>query len=151
MGYCDDCYAISDTTKELGLATSVTEEWLTLTGQESNAKKSVVFVSGAPALPVVQLQGVPVPVKGSFKSLGVEVVPEGEKGMGKVLTDRIAKAHHILQRASLLEGGFTLRATLISSLIISAGLFGVAIARTNHKAMMALETAVMNCIWGPSR
>ena len=77
VGYCGDCYAMSDTTKELGLATSVTEGWLTLTGQEINAKKSVVFVSGAPALPAVQLQGVPLLVKGSFKSPGVEVVPEG--------------------------------------------------------------------------
>ena len=71
--------------------------------------------------------------------------------MGKVLVDRIAKAHHILQRASLLEGGFTLRSTLISSLVILAGLFGVAIARRKNEAMIALETAVMNSIWGPSR
>ena len=71
--------------------------------------------------------------------------------MEKVLMDRIAKAHHILKRATLSEGGLTLRATLISSLVISAGLFGVAIARTNNKAMTALETAIMNCIRGPSR
>ena len=57
----------------------------------------------------------------------------------------------MLKRAAAIEGGFTLKATLVSSLIIAAGLYGVALARTNVKAMEALETAVMNCIWGPSR
>ena len=151
VGYCDDCYAMGETTEELEVATPVTEEWLDLTGQEINANKSVVFATKPGRHPPLLLQGVALPLKESFRSLGIEVAPAGEKGMGAILGGRVAKAHHMLKRAVQVEGGFTKRAMLISSLIIASGLYGVAAARTNPKSMLALETAVMNCVWGTSK
>ena len=57
----------------------------------------------------------------------------------------------MLSRASAIEGGFTKRKTIVPTLVIATGLYGVEGARTSAQALHALDTAVLKCVWGPSR
>ena len=91
-GYCDDCYALGNDTKSLKVVEGVTDEWLRLTGQEMNPSKSVVFATNNPDPVEIAFCGEPIPRKAAFKSLGIEVVPDGEDKTGEIIQARIAKA-----------------------------------------------------------
>ena len=78
-------------------------------------------------------------------------MPDGEKTVGEVIQTRMAKARTMLSRASAIEGGFTRRKTVVSTLVIATGLYGVEGARTSAQMLQALDTAVMKCIWAPSK
>ena len=150
-GYCDDCYALGDRTRDLKAVEGVTDEWLQLTGQEMNSSKSVVFGTNDPDPVDLAFCSESIPRKLAFRSLGVEIVPDGESAAGEIIQTRIAKARTMLSRASAIEGGFTKRKTIVSTLVIATGLYGVEGARTSTQVLHALDTAVLKCIWGPSR
>ena len=61
----------------------ITDDWLQLTGQEMNSSKSVVFGTNDPDPVQLSFCKEPIPRKLAFKSLGVEIVPDGESTAGE--------------------------------------------------------------------
>ena len=70
---------------------------------------------------------------------------------GEIIQARIAKARTMLSRAGTIERGFTRRKTIISTLVITTGLYGTEGARVSMQMLHALDTAVLKCIWGHSK
>ena len=64
------------------------------------------------------------------------------------MTNRIAKAKVLLVRTMQIQGGFTKRMEIISTLILATGIYGAEGASIDRTALQALDTAAVNAMWG---
>ena len=135
IGYADDCYPIRNDTRQLRQPLEMTAAWLKDTGQVINASKSLSFEANDENPTEVLLDGEVMPRKKNFKSLGIELFTVPTDSMGEVMTNRIAKAKVLLVRTMQIQGGFTKRMEIISTLILATGICGAEGARIDRAAL----------------
>ena len=68
-GYADNTYMLAICIMSLAMMLAATSQWIRLTGQEINVKKSMLFGVGR----VTELDGEQLPVQCEFRQLGVGV------------------------------------------------------------------------------
>ena len=155
-GYADDTYMLALCLASLTMMLVATSKWVCLTGQEINVKKSMVFgverATGGAAQPLrTELNGESLPVQHEFRQLGVGVRTKPKRGTGPMLADRIESVKKALRKARMLPVGFEGRALIVVVMILPAGLYGIELADVARKHAIALETAVLHMLWGPTR
>ena len=155
-GYADDTYMITAYLLSLLAMLAATSKWLTLTGQEVNASKSLAFAAahsarGPPTALEATLDGVRIPTQQEFRQLGVGVRTVPRRGTGPLLHKRITEGKAALRKTRTIPGGFDRKATVAAVMIVAATLFGVELADVAPRDVSSLESAIMTAIWGPSR
>ena len=91
MGYADDTYPLRSEGKYMAPVMQLTDEWLALTLQKVNPKKSLSIQVRRPkevARKHTVLQGVSLPLQAEFRSLGVGICTSLIRGMGPLLKKR---------------------------------------------------------------
>ena len=155
-GYADNTYMLTAYLLSLLAMLAATSKWLTLTGQEVNASKSLAFgaahsARGPPTAPEATLDGVRIPTQQEFRRLGVGVRTVPRRGTGPLLHKRIKEGKVALRKTRAIPGGFDRKATVAAVMIVAATLFGVELADVAPRDVSSLESAIMTAIWGPSR
>ena len=155
-GYADDTYMLTVYLLSLLAMLAATNKWLTLTGQEVNASKSLAFTVAhsarkRPSMLEATLDGVRIPTQQEFKQLGVGVRTVPRRGTGPLLHKRIKEGKAALRKTRTIPGGFDRKATVAAVMIVAATLFGVEPADVAPGDVNSLESAIMTAIWGPSR
>ena len=102
-GYVDDTYMLAMCIMTLQLMLLATGQWVQLTGQEINEKKSMLFgvrgSRGTTAPPLrAELNGEALPVQNEFRQLGVGVRTTITKGTGPQLEARMDSAKQALRQ-----------------------------------------------------
>ena len=154
-GYADDTYMLAMCIMTLQLMLLATGQWVQLTGQEINVKKSMLFgvqgPRGTAAPPLrVELNGEALPVQHEFRQLCVGVRTTITKGTGPLLEARMDSAKQALRKVRTLPVGFEGRAIIVAVMVLAAGLYGVELAEAGLKHIAGLDTAVMHALWGTS-
>ena len=155
-GYADDTYMVAVSIVSLALMLAATSQWVRLTGQEINVKKSMVFgvgqVMGRSAQPLrAELDGEQLPVQREFRQLGMGVRTAPKRGTGPLMEKRMESAKKALRKARMLPVGFEGRALIVAVMILAAGLYGAELADVTMKHAMGLEAAVLHILWGPTK
>ena len=153
MGYADDTYPLRSEGQYMAPVMHLTDEWLALTLQKVNPKKSLsiqVRQSKEVARKHTVLQGVSLLLQAEFRSLGVGIRTSLTRGTGPLLKKRTSKGKHLLSRVRGAQGGFS-RRTIIATLVQAAALWGTPGAEVSRKDLQSLETAVLHSLWGTSR
>ena len=110
-GYTDDTYMLAMCIMTLHLMLLATGQWVQLTGQEINVKKSMLFgvrgPQGTNAPPLqAELNGEALPVQHEFRQLGVGVRTTITKGTRPLLEARMDSAKQALRKVRTLPVGF---------------------------------------------
>ena len=154
MGYADDTYPLRSEGQYMAPVMQLTDEWLTLTLQKVNPKKLLsiqVRQSKEVARKHTVLQGVSLPLKSEFRSLGVGIRTNLVRETGPLLKKRTSNGKHVLSRVRRAQGGFSRRTHIIATLVQAAALWGTPGAEVSQKDLRSLETAVLHSLWGTSR
>ena len=135
---------------------AATTKWLTLTGQEVNASKSLAFAAAhsarrPPTTLEATLDGVRIPTQQEFGQLGVGVRTVPRRGTGPLLHKRIKEGKAALRKTRTIPGGFDRKATVAAVMIVAARLLAAELADVAPRDVSSLESAIMTAIWGPSR
>ena len=93
-GYADDTYMPALCAMTLMMMLQATGQWIMLTGQEINAKKSPTFAvqhkaRGTKEAQSVELNGESLPHHHEFRHLGIGVHMHPKRGTGPMLTKRV--------------------------------------------------------------
>ena len=155
-GCADDTYMLAMCIMTLQLMLLATGQWVQLTGQEINVKKSMLFgvrgPRGTAAPPLrAELNGEALPVQHEFRKLGVGVRTTVTKGTGPLLETGMDSAKQALLKVRTLPVGFEGRAIIVAVMVLAAGLYGVELAEAGLKHIAGLDAAVMHALWGTSR
>ena len=154
MGYADDTYPLRSKGQYMAPVMQLTDEWLALTLQKVNPKKSLsiqVRQSKEIARKHTVLQGISLPLQAEFRSLGVGIRTSLTRGTGPLLKKRTSKGIHLLSRVRGAQGGFSRRTHIIATLVQAAALWGTPGAEVSRRDLQSLETAVLHSLWGTSR
>ena len=154
MGFADDTYPLRSEGQYMAPVMKLTDEWLALTLQKVNPKKSLsiqVRQSKEIARKHTVLQGISLPLQAEFRSLGVGIRTSLTRGTGPLLKKRISKGKHLLSRVRGAQGGFSRRTHIIATLVQAAALWGTPGAEVSRRDLQSLETAVLHSLWGTSR
>ena len=154
MGYADDTYPLRSEGQYMAPVMQLTDEWLALTLQKVNPKKSLsiqVRQSKEIARKYTVLQGISLPLQAEFRSLGVGIRTSLTRGTGPLLKKRTSKGVHLLSRVRGAQGGFSRRTHIIATLVQAAALWGTPGAEVSRRDLQSLETAVLHSLWGTSR
>ena len=154
MGYADDTYPLRSEGQYMAPVMQLTDEWLALTLQKVNPKKSLsiqVRQSKEVARKYTVLQGISLPLQAEFRSLGVGIRTSLTRGTGPLLKKRTSKGVHLLSRVRGAQGGFSRRTHIIATLVQAAALWGTPGAEVSRRDLQSLETAVLHSLWGTSR
>ena len=124
-GYADDTYMLAMCIMTLQLMLLATGQWVQLTGQEINVKKSMLFgvrgLRGTTAPPLrAELNGEALPVQHEFRQLGVGVRTTITKGTGPLLEARMDSAKQALRKVRTLPVGFEGRAIIVAVMVLAA-------------------------------
>ena len=151
FGYADDTYACSQDGAPMTPKMDAVSLFLTVTGQEVNAKKSVAYDSTGQQPEGSELDGQAMPLQTDFRSLGAGIRTTGVAGSGPLIQGRMREAARMLPRIHGAQGGFDRRAEVISTLILPTGLHAAALANIARGDLARLDTAVLKALWGPTR
>ena len=151
MGYADDTYAFAQDGASMAPKMGTISEFLEVTGQGVNAKKSVAFDTTGEQPVGAELGGQPLPLQNEFRVLGAGVRTTGLPGSGPLILKRISEASRMLPRIYAAQGGFDRRAQVVSTLILPAGLHAASLVDIARGAIARLDAAVMRALWGPTR
>ena len=154
MGYADDTYPLRSEGQYMAPVMQLTDEWLALTLQKVNPKKSLsiqVRQSKETARKHTVLQGISLPLQAEFRSLGVDIRTNLTRGTGPLLKKRTSKGKHLLSRVRGAQGGFSRRTHIIATLVQAAALWGTPGAEVSRRDLQSLETAVLHSLRGTSR
>ena len=154
IGYADDTYPLRSEGQYMAPVMQLTDEWLALTLQKVNPKKSLsiqVRQSKEIARKHTVLQGISLPLQAEFRSLGVGIRTSLTRGTGPLLKKRTSKGIHLLSRVRGAQGGFSRRTHIIATLVQAAALWGTPGAEVSRRDLQSLETAVLHSLWGTSR
>ena len=124
-GYADDTYMLTAYLLSLLAMLAATSKWLTLTGQEVNASKSLAFAAthsarGPPTALEATLDGVRIPTHQEFRQLAVGVRTVPRRGTGPPLHKRIKEGKAALRKTRTIPGGFDRKATVAAVMIVAA-------------------------------
>ena len=129
MDYADDTYPLRSEGQYIAPVMQLTDEWLTLTLQKVNPKKSLsIQVRQSKAVAVAcehtVLKGVSLPLKFGFRSLGVGIRTNLVRGTGPLPKKRTSNGKHLLSRVRGAQGGFNRRTHIIATPVQAAALWG---------------------------
>ena len=154
MGYADDTYMHKSKLRELRGPLGTTAEWLRLTQQGVNPKKSLCFSlepAGQRRAAAVQLGGESFPFQREFRVLGIGIRMTAAVSTGPLLQKRLAKGRVLLSRLHGVQGSSRRKAFVTASLILAAGAYGVEVAPVSPQDLRGLDAAIMREVWGTTR
>ena len=126
MGYADDTYMLKNKLLELQGPLGTTAEWLRLTQQGVNPKKSLCFSlepAGQRQAAAVQLSGEAFPFQREFGMLGIGVRMTAAVNTGPLLQKRLERGRVLLRRLHGVQGSSRRKAHVTASLVLAAGAY----------------------------
>lgn len=150
VGYADDTYIIAPTADSVQQGANLTSDWLSVTEQEVNSKKSLHAVVGD-STQAVTISGAVIPRQPTFRILGAAVHVVATPGTSPLLLQRIEQGLQLVSRLSTLPFAFDWKANLLAALVTPTALFGVDVGQVLLKDLRRLEAASLRALWGPHR
>ena len=129
--YADDTYTIASSKSQLQAGLHATNEFIVYTDQAVNPKKSSYASTISIPTDDVKISGERIPKETVFRSLGVPVVLRHCSRTSTLIQD---------SRSSV---SFDQKGQIISSPVLSAGMFAVEVAAVHQSLLRKFETAIL--------
>ncbi|CAE7245912.1 pol, partial [Symbiodinium necroappetens] len=139
--------------RELRQGICVTEEFMSLTGQQPNVLKSFGWATtrtGRLQIKALQLQGQPLPLKAASKDLGCQVVFHGPRRT-QIQCERFSKARKAAKRARCAPLPLLQKAQLVCGAASSLANYGLETCFVGERPLQELKQSIVCAIWGPKR
>ena len=148
MAYADDTTVVGPRS-EVERAGAVTAEYCSLTGQQLNVKKSLVFhVNAEVAETPLCLQGEVVKVVEADRCLGADVRFTPAAQVSAHVVSRVQKSVAEADRIAALPLPLEVRCTLLATQPSAVAFYGVEVTQLTPTHIATLEAAALRVIWG---